>query len=248
MSISASPAVSDEVATYVANRIGFIELERPKALNALSTGMIRAMHAALDQWRENPDVLAVVVRSQHPRAFCAGGDIRFLYESAQRGEHDCTRRFFHRGIPAQSRDLHLSEAVYRVDERRRDGRRHGDFAGRASNRRPARRDSIDQDGDARNPHRALSRCRRELVSGAHAGRDRPLSGGDRRDDRRGRCALRGSRRRLYRRRGFARASRYLAQRTVRTGRGRGGLYRARSSSRIRSRRIPKPRRSRMRVR
>lgn len=94
MSISVSPAVSDEVATYVANRIGFIELERPKALNALSTGMIRAMHAALDQWREDPDVLAVVVRSQHPRAFCAGGDIRFLYESAQRGEHDARDTFF----------------------------------------------------------------------------------------------------------------------------------------------------------
>lgn len=94
MSSSASPAVSDEVATYVANRIGFIELERPKALNALSTGMIRAMHAALDQWREDPDVLAVVVRSQHPRAFCAGGDIRFLYESARRGEHDVRDTFF----------------------------------------------------------------------------------------------------------------------------------------------------------
>jgi enoyl-CoA hydratase/carnithine racemase len=94
MSTSASPAVSDEVATYVANRIGFIELERPKALNALSTGMIRAIHAALDQWRDNPDVLAVVVRSQHPRAFCAGGDVRFLYESAQRGEHDARDAFF----------------------------------------------------------------------------------------------------------------------------------------------------------
>ncbi|TDY26354.1 enoyl-CoA hydratase/carnithine racemase [Paraburkholderia sp. BL6665CI2N2] len=94
MSISASPAVSDEVATFVANRIGFIELDRPKALNALSTGMIRAMHAALDQWREDPDVLAVVVRSRHPRAFCAGGDIRFLYESAQRGEQDVRDTFF----------------------------------------------------------------------------------------------------------------------------------------------------------
>ncbi|REG57724.1 enoyl-CoA hydratase/carnithine racemase [Paraburkholderia sp. BL6669N2] len=94
MSISASPAVSDEVATFVVNRIGFIELDRPKALNALSTGMIRAMHAALDQWREDPDVLAVVVRSRHPRAFCAGGDIRFLYESAQRGEQDVRDTFF----------------------------------------------------------------------------------------------------------------------------------------------------------
>jgi enoyl-CoA hydratase/carnithine racemase len=94
MSLSASPAVSDEVATHLANRIGFIELERPKALNALSAGMIRTIHAALDQWRENPDVLAVVVRSQHPRAFCAGGDIRFLYESSRRGEHDAREAFF----------------------------------------------------------------------------------------------------------------------------------------------------------
>jgi enoyl-CoA hydratase/carnithine racemase len=94
MSLSASPAVSNEVATHVANRIGFIELERPKALNALSTGMIRAIHAALEQWREDPDVVAVVVRSAHPRAFCAGGDIRFLYESAQRGESDARDTFF----------------------------------------------------------------------------------------------------------------------------------------------------------
>ena len=94
MSLSASPAASDEVATYVANRIGFIELERPQALNALSIGMIRAMHAALDAWSANPDVLAVVVRSQHPRAFCAGGDVRFLYESVQRGDHEARDAFF----------------------------------------------------------------------------------------------------------------------------------------------------------
>lgn len=94
MSLFVSPADSDEVATYVANRIGFIELERPKALNALSIGMIRAMHAALDQWREDPGVLAVVVRSQHPRAFCAGGDIRFLYEASQRGEAAARDAFF----------------------------------------------------------------------------------------------------------------------------------------------------------
>ncbi|SMG25764.1 enoyl-CoA hydratase/isomerase family protein [Paraburkholderia susongensis] len=94
MSISASPAASDEVATYVANRIGFIELERPKALNALSTGMIRVMHAALDQWREDPEVLAVVVRSPHARAFCAGGDIRLMYEAAQRGDQDSRDTFF----------------------------------------------------------------------------------------------------------------------------------------------------------
>jgi enoyl-CoA hydratase/carnithine racemase len=67
--------------------------------------MIRAMHAALDQWRENPDVLAVVVRSQHPRAFCAGGDIRFLYETAQRGEQDARDTFF-------SEEYRLNHAIF----------------------------------------------------------------------------------------------------------------------------------------
>ena len=94
MSITATPATSGEIVSYVANRIGFIELERPKALNALSTGMIRAIHAALEGWREDPDVHAVVIRSQHARAFCAGGDIRFLYESAQCGERDALDTFF----------------------------------------------------------------------------------------------------------------------------------------------------------
>jgi len=52
------------------------------------------MHAALDAWSEDPNVLAVVVRSQHPRAFCAGGDVRFLYESVQRGDHEARDAFF----------------------------------------------------------------------------------------------------------------------------------------------------------
>ncbi|CAB3758130.1 enoyl-CoA hydratase/isomerase family protein [Paraburkholderia solisilvae] len=86
--------VSEDVSTYVANRIGFIELDRPKALNALSTGMIRAMHGALENWRNDPDVLAVLVRSAHARAFCAGGDIRFLYDAHQRGERDALDTFF----------------------------------------------------------------------------------------------------------------------------------------------------------
>ncbi|RFU47883.1 enoyl-CoA hydratase/isomerase family protein [Paraburkholderia sp. DHOC27] len=94
MSTPASPVVCDELVAHVVNQIGFIELERPKALNALSTGMIRAMHAALERWREDPEVLAVVVRSNHPRAFCAGGDIRFLYESFQRDDLAARDTFF----------------------------------------------------------------------------------------------------------------------------------------------------------
>ncbi|KVN30758.1 3-hydroxyisobutyryl-CoA hydrolase [Burkholderia pyrrocinia] len=90
------PVASDppDVRAYVANRIGFLELNRPKALNALSVGMIRIMHAALDAWRDDPAVVAVVVTSPHPRAFCAGGDVRFFHDAWQRGDRDAVDTFF----------------------------------------------------------------------------------------------------------------------------------------------------------
>jgi len=102
---SPAPGANQQVATRVANRIGFIELERPEALNALSTSMVRAMHAALDRWRDDADVLAVVVRSRHARAFCAGGDIRFLYESYRAGDQSALDTFF-------SEEYALNHAIF----------------------------------------------------------------------------------------------------------------------------------------
>lgn len=91
---SASVATSAEVRAFIANRIGFIELNRPKALNALSLAMIRTMHARLDEWRTDPGVLAVVVYSPHERAFCAGGDVRHFYEMSKRNDLAARERFF----------------------------------------------------------------------------------------------------------------------------------------------------------
>ncbi len=66
-----------------ANGIGFIALDRPQALNALTTTMLHAIRNALGDWRHDHAIRAVIVYSPHPRAFCAGGDIRFLYEAAK---------------------------------------------------------------------------------------------------------------------------------------------------------------------
>jgi enoyl-CoA hydratase/carnithine racemase len=84
----------DEIRIERAQGIGFIALNRPKALNALSTPMLHAIHRALDAWRDDPLVHAVVIYSPHPRAFCAGGDIRFLYQSAKAGEQAVIEEFF----------------------------------------------------------------------------------------------------------------------------------------------------------
>ncbi|WP_233863459.1 enoyl-CoA hydratase/isomerase family protein [Paraburkholderia adhaesiva] len=102
------PSASDDeqyVVARVANRIGFIELERPQALNALTTGMVSAMLAALVRWRDDPDVLAVVVLSRHARSFCAGGDIRFLYESFRAGDQAALDTFF-------STEYRLNHAIF----------------------------------------------------------------------------------------------------------------------------------------
>lgn len=63
--------------------LGVITLNRPKSLNALTHAMCVAMHARLARWRVDDTVTAVVIGGAGERAFCAGGDIRALYESGK---------------------------------------------------------------------------------------------------------------------------------------------------------------------
>ncbi len=75
-------------------RVGHILLNRPAALNALDLPMIRAMHAALYAWHDDPAVHAVVVEGAGTRAFCAGGDIRAIRAHALAGESGPIEAFF----------------------------------------------------------------------------------------------------------------------------------------------------------
>jgi enoyl-CoA hydratase len=62
-----------------------ITLNRPKALNALTLDMAVRMSALLRQWAVDPEVGAVLLDGAGERAFCAGGDIRALYDAAKSG-------------------------------------------------------------------------------------------------------------------------------------------------------------------
>jgi len=64
--------------------IGLITLNRPKALNALNLAMMDALSARLVAWAADPAVAAVVVRGAGDRAFCAGGDLRAVYDAGER--------------------------------------------------------------------------------------------------------------------------------------------------------------------
>lgn len=61
--------------------IGLIVLNRPKALNALSYPMIQAMTHHLEAWKTNPNIKAVLIKAAGQKAFCAGGDIKALFEA-----------------------------------------------------------------------------------------------------------------------------------------------------------------------
>lgn len=73
--------------------VGRIRLNRPKALNSLTLGMVSDIAAALDQFERDDRVFAVVVTGEGERGFCAGGDIRALYESG-RADGLMARRFW----------------------------------------------------------------------------------------------------------------------------------------------------------
>lgn len=73
---------------------GVIVLNRPHALNALTLGMVRSIRQALDAWAEAPDIRCVVIYGAGGKAFCAGGDIRLIYEAGLRGDYDAACAFW----------------------------------------------------------------------------------------------------------------------------------------------------------
>ena len=79
-----------DVLTEVRGQVGLITLNRPKALNALSLGMIRSLSTCLLAWRDDPQIKAVAIRGTNKHGvfggFCAGGDIRFFHKAALAGE------------------------------------------------------------------------------------------------------------------------------------------------------------------
>jgi len=80
----------------VKDGLGLITLNRPKALNALTYGMIVEMEKVLPGWEADPAIKAVVLRGAGDRAFCAGGDVIGLYREMRDNQSGTLRRDFFR--------------------------------------------------------------------------------------------------------------------------------------------------------
>ena len=85
--------MSDEILFEKKSGLGLITLNRPKALNALNYSMIKLLHQTLKAWAVDSEVFAVLVRGEGEKAFCAGGDIRSVYESITAGGEEHSHFF-----------------------------------------------------------------------------------------------------------------------------------------------------------
>ena len=68
------------ILSETSNQIAFITLNRPAALNALTLGMVLELGALLRRHAADPEIRAVLLRGAGGKAFCAGGDLRSLYQ------------------------------------------------------------------------------------------------------------------------------------------------------------------------
>ena len=88
-----------EIGTACGRLFGIATLNAPASLNALSLAMVDVLQTQLTQWATNPEIIGVVLDGEGEKAFCAGGDLRELYQSIR----DCgsspnpyARQFFSR--------------------------------------------------------------------------------------------------------------------------------------------------------
>ena len=72
-----------ELAVEIRNHVAHLTLNRPKALNALTHAMIKGLAELFTRWAKDKNVHAIVLSGAGGKAFCAGGDIRALHESAR---------------------------------------------------------------------------------------------------------------------------------------------------------------------
>lgn len=86
--------MDDETLISSSGRLGRIVLNRPKVLNALSARQYHDITACLVRWESDPEVAVILIEGEGERAFCAGGDIRMVWDAARRGDHGFSHDVF----------------------------------------------------------------------------------------------------------------------------------------------------------
>jgi enoyl-CoA hydratase len=87
-------AIEPEALIEQRGTAGIITLNRPKQLNALSHGMVTIIYPQMLAWMDDASVTRIIIRGAGEKAFCAGGDIRALYDLGKSGRVHEARPFW----------------------------------------------------------------------------------------------------------------------------------------------------------
>jgi enoyl-CoA hydratase len=85
---------NEDILVSVENGVGLLTLNRPKAINSLTHGMVTRLAKTLTDWASDDSVHTVLLSGAGERGLCAGGDVIALYHSA-RADGAEARAFWH---------------------------------------------------------------------------------------------------------------------------------------------------------
>ena len=78
-----TPPASEDILFGREGGVATVTLNRPRALNALHARHVSALRPDAARLGGRPGGPAVLVRGAGERAFCAGGDVRAIYEAGR---------------------------------------------------------------------------------------------------------------------------------------------------------------------
>jgi len=73
--------IFEELASESDYKLGLMTLNVPAAMNAVDLEMVNLIDEGIERWNQDPKIAAIIMRGAGDKAFCAGGDIRKLYDS-----------------------------------------------------------------------------------------------------------------------------------------------------------------------
>jgi len=90
----AEPADDRGVRTAVVGRVGHLQLNRPRTINALDQAMVSVLSARLADWRHDDRVHTIVITGAGDRGLCSGGNVRAVRDTVVRGDLATAQRYW----------------------------------------------------------------------------------------------------------------------------------------------------------
>lgn len=100
--------MSEDILFEQRSALGVITLNRPDALNALTTEMCSEMDRILVEWEKDDSISAVIIGGDGDKAFCAGGDVRVIVEQGYEN-NTLSQEFFATEYKLNARIFHFSK-------------------------------------------------------------------------------------------------------------------------------------------